>query len=50
MCVYAYIGTGKTSTALALSNELFGKEHFKARVLELNASDERGKGVIVLVV
>ena len=34
-------GCGKTSTILALSREIFG-EHFKDRVMEFNASDERG--------
>lgn len=35
-------GTGKTTTVLALANELFGPKKFKERVLELNASDDRG--------
>lgn len=35
-------GTGKTTTVLALANELFGAKKLKERVLELNASDDRG--------
>lgn len=39
-------GCGKTSTILALSKELFGKENISDRIVELNASDERGINVI----
>ncbi len=38
-------GTGKTTAALALAMDLFGKEYHK-NYLELNASDERGIDVI----
>jgi len=38
-------GTGKTTAALCLARELYG-ENWRANVLELNASDERGIQVI----
>jgi replication factor C subunit 2/4 len=38
-------GCGKTSTILALSKELFGN-NYKDRIIELNASDERGINMI----
>jgi replication factor C subunit 2/4 len=39
-------GCGKTSTILALAKELFGRKYWSDRIIELNASDERGINVI----
>ncbi|MBN1280688.1 MAG: replication factor C small subunit [Candidatus Thermoplasmatota archaeon] len=39
-------GTGKTTAALALAHEVFGEHHWTQNLHELNASDERGIGII----
>ncbi|MDD3159448.1 MAG: replication factor C small subunit [Candidatus ainarchaeum sp.] len=38
-------GTGKTSSSIAMAKELFG-ENFEQNFLELNASDDRGIGIV----
>lgn len=43
---YGGPGTGKTSTILALVKQLFGPVVVHDRVIELNASDERGIGTV----
>lgn len=39
-------GTGKTSAILATAKALYGRDALKNRVLELNASDDRGINVV----
>ncbi|CDS38316.1 replication factor C subunit 5 [Echinococcus multilocularis] len=43
---YGPPGTGKTSTILSVAKHLFGPTEFSSMVLELNASDDRGIGVV----
>jgi len=43
---YGPPGTGKTSTILACAKELYSPQEFGSMVLELNASDDRGIGIV----
>ena len=45
LLLYGPPGTGKTSTAVSLAIDIFGPKK-SGFVLELNASDERGIGVV----
>jgi len=45
LLLYGPPGTGKTSTIMAMAKETYGK-NFNTMVLEMNASDERGVGVV----
>lgn len=46
MIMHGPSGTGKTSIVLATAYQLFGPKIFNDRVLELNASDERGINIV----
>ena len=39
-------GCGKTSTIISLAKDIFGIENYSDRIIELNASDERGINII----
>ncbi|ESN93962.1 hypothetical protein HELRODRAFT_87902, partial [Helobdella robusta] len=43
---YGPPGTGKTSTILAIAKQLYNLQEFSSMVLELNASDDRGIGIV----
>lgn len=43
---YGPPGTGKTSTILACARQLYPASQFNSMVLELNASDDRGIGIV----
>ena len=49
MIFYGVAGTGKTSTIFAIANEYFPGEASKY-ILELNASDDRGISVVVIII
>ena len=46
LLMYGPPGTGKTSTVLALAKDIFGADFFRQRILELNASDDRGIAIV----
>lgn len=46
MLFYGPSGVGKTSTIIAFAKSLYGDDNYKKKILELNASDERGIKVI----
>ena len=44
--LYGPPGTGKTSTILAMAMEMYGPKIIEERVIELNASDDRGINIV----
>lgn len=43
---YGPPGTGKTTSILACARKLYSEKQFHSSVLELNASDDRGIGIV----
>lgn len=43
---YGPPGTGKTTSILACARKLYAEKEFQSMVLELNASDDRGIGIV----
>jgi replication factor C subunit 3/5 len=46
LLLYGPPGTGKTSTILAVARRIYSPKEFNSMVLELNASDDRGIGIV----
>lgn len=46
LLLYGPPGTGKTTSILACARKLYTAQEFKSKVLELNASDDRGIGIV----
>jgi replication factor C subunit 3/5 len=46
LLLYGPPGTGKTSTILAAAKQIYSPQQYKSLVLELNASDDRGIGIV----
>ncbi|XP_011494722.1 PREDICTED: replication factor C subunit 5 isoform X2 [Ceratosolen solmsi marchali] len=46
LLLYGPPGTGKTTTILACAKKLYTPQQFNSMVLELNASDDRGIGIV----
>lgn len=46
LLLFGPAGTGKTSSIMALAYELFGPDLIHERVMELNASDDRGISIV----
>lgn len=46
LLLYGPPGTGKTSTILAVAKQIYSPKEFNSMVLELNASDDRGIGIV----